>query len=217
MGPPEIAVAIISLLPRLNYKDGIDEDANSMTDIPIHIAGICGSLRGPESYTRKLLCHVMDEIAEAGASTDFLDLAELPLPMCKAPDDRPDNMYTQELHQRVGSAQGIVLATPEYHNSYSGVLKNALDLLSIQELGGKTFGLIGISGGDMGAVNALGHLRTVVRGVDGHCIPQQVSLPSVYQYFEGETLTDGQALERIQNFATALVRYTRILAAAGES
>ena len=217
MGPPGITVAIISRLPRLNYKDGTYEDPNYMTDAPILIAGICGSLRGPESYTRKLLCHVMDEVARTGAATDFLDLAELPLPMCKAPDDRPENKYAQELHRRIGLAHGIVLATPEYHNSYSGVLKNTLDLLSYEELSGKAFGLVGISGGDTGAVNALSHLRIVVRGVGGHCIPAQVSLPSVYRHFEGETLTDCTAIGRIRDFAISLVRFTRLVAFAGGS
>ncbi len=182
----------------------------------IHITGICGSLRGPQSYTRKLLHQVMEEVAAMGAGTDFLDLAELPLPMCKAPDDQPDNQQAQALRQRVAVAQGLVLATPEYHNSYSGALKNALDLLSNEELGGKVFGLIGISGGDMGAVNALSHLRTVVRGVGGHCIPQQVSLPSVYRHFEGDTLTDPKVQDRIQDFAQSLVRCTRLFASAGE-
>ncbi len=187
-----------------------------MLPTPIHIAGLCGSLRGPQSYTRKLLCQVMAEIAGPGITTDFLDLAELPLPLCQAPDDRPDNQGAQELHRRMEVAHGVVLATPEYHNSYSGVLKNALDLLSSEELGGKVFGLIGISGGDMGAVNALGHLRTVVRGVGGHCIPQQISLPSVYRHFEGDTVTDGKARDRIQVFAQSLVHCTRLFAAAGE-
>ena len=187
-----------------------------MTTTPIHIAGICGSLRGPQSYTRRLLCLVMEQVAETGVATDFLDLAKLQLPMCKAPDDQPDNKSAQELHQRMAAAQGVVLATPEYHNSYSGVLKNALDLLSNEELGGKVFGLIGISGGDMGAVNALSHLRTVVRGVGGHCIPQQISLPSVYRYFEGDSLTDSKALDRIQDFTKSLVHYTRLFASAGE-
>ncbi len=187
-----------------------------MTPNSVRIVGICGSLRGPQSYTRKLLCQVMEEIAAMGAAADLLDLAELQLPMCQAPDDQPDHPWAQELHRRVQAAHGLVLATPEYHNSYSGVLKNALDLLSNDELGGKTFGLIGISGGDMGAVNALSHLRTVVRGVGGHCIPQQVSLPSVYRRFEGDNLTDGKDLDRVQDFARALVHCTRLFVTAGE-
>ena len=68
----------------------------------------------------------------------------------------------------------------------------------------------------MGAINALSHLRTVVRGVNGHCIPQQVSLPSVYRHFEGERLTDSKSLERVQDFARSLVRCTRLLATAKE-
>lgn len=184
--------------------------------LSIPILGICGSLRGQESFTRKLLVHVMQALPEAGGLPDLLDLADLPLPLCKAPEDLPDHPGTAELRRRVLAAQALVLATPEYHNSFSGVLKNALDLLSEKELGGKTFGLIGIAGGDMGAVNALSHLRTVVRGVGGHCIPQQISLPSVYRQFDGDTFTDARVPGRVRDFAAALVRISRLHASGGE-
>ena len=180
---------------------------------PVRILGLCGSLRGPDSFTRRLLVLVMAELDALGACTDFLDLADTELPMCKSAADTDDHPGKRDLVARAERAQGFVLATPEYHNSYSGVLKNALDLLSNDQLGNKMFGLIGIAGGDMGAVNALGHLRIVVRGVDGHVIPEQISLPSVYRQFNGDQLADERMAERVTDFAAALVLHTRRLAA----
>ena len=184
---------------------------------PVRILGLCGSLRGPASYTRRLLVLVMAELDAAGACTDFLDLADTELPMCKSAADTDDHPGKRDLVARAEQAQGFVLATPEYHNSYSGVLKNALDLLSGEQLGNKMFGLIGIAGGDMGAINALGHLRIVIRGVNGHVIPQQISLPSVYRQFDGDRLADERAADRVREFASALVLHTRRLAAALEN
>jgi len=64
---------------------------------------------------------------------------------------------------KVKRAQGILLATPEYHGGYSGVLKNALDLMGFDEFEGKMIGLVGVSGGNMGAFGALSSLRSVGR------------------------------------------------------
>ena len=125
-----------------------------MTELDVRIAGICGSMRGPDSYTRKLLVCVMSALNACGAQTDLLDLADMDLPLCKSPRDQEDNPATVDLRTRIDLADGIVLATPEYHNSFSGVLKNALDLLQYDQMRHKMFGLVGIAGGDMGAVNA---------------------------------------------------------------
>lgn len=53
---------------------------------------------------------------------------------------------------------GIILGTPEYHGSFSGVLKNAIDLTGFKELEARIVGLAGVSGGRPGAVNALKEL-----------------------------------------------------------
>lgn len=208
------ALPSVIILPRAGRDPNClrERKENCPMETPIHVVGLCGSLRGRESFTRRLLVHAMTAVAETGAETDTLDLAALDLPMCQGPRDTPDNAWTLSLRRRVRAGQGIVLATPEYHNSYSGALKNALDLLDADQLRHKTFGLLGIAGGAQGAGNALGHLRIVVRGVGGHCIPQQINLPSVARYFDGERLTDEETANRIRAFADALVRHVRAMA-----
>ena len=51
-----------------------------------------------------------------------------------------------KLREEVRAAEGIILGTPEYHGGFSGVLKNALDLMGFDEFEGKMMGLVGVSG-----------------------------------------------------------------------
>jgi NAD(P)H-dependent FMN reductase len=177
---------------------------------PIHVAILCGSLRGRASCTLRALEIAAAEVRAAGAQADLIELGSLGLPFCEGPDDRPDHPGTMALKQRTKVAQAILLGSPEYHNSFSGVLKNALDLLGSEELRGKLFGLLGVGGGDVGAVNSLGHLRYVVRGVGGWSLPIQVSIPHAHQAFAGDRLRDPKLEERIRTFARELVRFARL-------
>jgi NAD(P)H-dependent FMN reductase len=58
------------------------------------------------------------------------------------------------LRRHVKEAGGIILGVPEYHRSFSGVLKNAIGLMGFGKFEGKTLGLVGISGGHMGVRRA---------------------------------------------------------------
>jgi FMN reductase len=65
------------------------------------------------------------------------------------------------LREEVNQGQGIILGTPEYHGGYSGVLKNALDLMGFEKFEEKMLGLVGVSGGAMGAFGPMNSLREV--------------------------------------------------------
>lgn len=178
--------------------------------VPVHIAAICGSMRGDQSYTRLALEIALAAARDAGATVDLIDLAAFDLPLCSSPQDRDDNPQTVELKRRVGAAQGILLGSPEYHNSFSGVLKNALDLMGGDEFRGKVFGLLGVAGGAAGAVNTLGHLRVVVRGVGGWSLPVQISIPNVRHAFRDGQMTDRALEDRVRLLGRELVRFARL-------
>lgn len=149
----------------------------------IVVAGICGSLRD-ESYTRLAVETALIGASQHGAQARLIDLRDYNLPFV---DGRNQEDYPEVVHKlkrEVAGAQGIILGTPEYHGSYSGVLKNALDHMGFREFEGKIVGLIGVAGGGMGAVNALNHLRLVGRSLRAWVIPQQVSLPQVWELYD---------------------------------
>jgi FMN reductase len=121
---------------------------------------------------------------EVGAQTRLIDLRDYDLVFCtgKIGDDAPPDVL--RLRRDIEKAAGIILGTPEYHGSFSGVLKNALDLMGFEEFEGKMVGLVGVSGGKLGAVNALNGLRTVGRALHAWVVPRQVSISEAWKMFD---------------------------------
>ncbi|HIK45084.1 MAG TPA: NAD(P)H-dependent oxidoreductase, partial [Leptolyngbyaceae cyanobacterium M65_K2018_010] len=108
------------------------------------------------------------------------------------------------LRQAFDQADGMVLVTPEYHGSVSGVLKNALDLMSFDQLAGKVAGMISILGGQSNS-NALNDLRTILRWVHTWVIPEQVAIGQAWQAFDAQgKFLDEKLSQRLDGFAQSL-------------
>ncbi|HEY9805182.1 MAG TPA: NADPH-dependent FMN reductase, partial [Candidatus Obscuribacterales bacterium] len=119
--------------------------------------------------------------------------------------DYPD---VARLRQAVKQADGLILSSPEYHGSISGVLKNALDLLSFEQLSDKVTGLISVLGGQSNS-NALNDLRVIMRWVHAWVIPEQVAIGQAWSAFDQNgQLRDEKLSERFDQFAQSLVENT---------
>ncbi|MDH3595415.1 MAG: NAD(P)H-dependent oxidoreductase, partial [Rhodospirillales bacterium] len=117
------------------------------------------------------------------------------------------------LYRLAGRADAFVLATPVYHNSYSGVLKNALDYLGSEQFKYRPVGLASHGGRSTQAVD---HLRQVVRSVLGVAIPTQVCTAmadygDVPDDHGCHRIADPEMLCRIERFAEELVLFARSL------
>jgi FMN reductase len=168
------------------------------------IVGIIGSLRS-DSYSALALQQAMERVKGLGASAETLDLKEMTLPFCDGGSDYPEFPDVEVLRTKVKAANGLILATPEYHGSVSGVLKNALDLMSFEHLSGKVTGLISVLGGQPNS-NALNDLRIIIRWVHGWVIPEQIAIGQAWQAFEQSgKLKDEKLGQRFDAFAQSLV------------
>lgn len=112
----------------------------------VKIVGIGGSLR-PNSYSQQALNSAVQRVEALGAEVEILDLRTMQLPFCNGEDEYPGYPDVERLQNTVKQADGLILSTPEYHGGVSGVLKNALDLMSFDQLDGKLTGLISVLGG----------------------------------------------------------------------
>lgn len=176
----------------------------------VKFAAINGSLR-PESYTAKAINVAITRVEAVGGEVEFFDLRTLSLPFCNGERDYPDYPDVEKLRQGVRNADGLILATPEYHGSVSGVMKNALDLMSFEELSGKVAGLMSVLGGQSNS-NALNDLRVIIRWVHGWVIPEQIAIGQAWKAFNEEgKLLDEKLSERFDRFATSLVNNTQKL------
>lgn len=176
----------------------------------VKIVGIGGSLR-TESYTQVALNITAQRVEALGAEVKILDLRQMQLPFCNGEEEYPDYPDVQRMRDAVSQADGLILATPEYHGGVSGVLKNALDLMSFDQLSGKVTGLISILGGQPNS-NALNDLRIIMRWVHGWVIPEQIAIGQAWKAFSPEgKLLDEKLSQRFDQFAQSLVENTRKL------
>lgn len=175
------------------------------------VLGICGSMRTP-SLTRDAVEMALAGVRSTGAQTDLIDLAELGLPFCDGRED--EDTYpgeVQTFRSTLRQAQGLIFGTPEYHNSMTGALKNAIDLCTATDLEHKMVGLIGVAGGAMGAINAIDHLRTVMRGVGAWVVPHQVSVASTSDMRGG--IEDEAIRQRLFKLGADVARFSKLMAA----
>jgi FMN reductase len=176
----------------------------------VKIVGIAGSLR-EGSHSQQALKIAAEKVAALGAEVEILDLRSLHLPFCDGGDDYSDYPDVAKLSNAVKAADGLILVTPEYHGSVSGVLKNALDLMGFEELSGKVTGAISILGGQSNS-NALNDLRTITRWVHAWMIPEQVAIGQAWKAFGADgALLDAGLSQRLDAFALSLVENTRKL------
>lgn len=176
----------------------------------VRFVAIGGSLR-PDSYTYLALQTAAQRIEALGAEVEILDLRSMNLPFCDGGDDYSDYPDVERLQRSMREADGLILATPEYHGSISGVLKNALDLMSFEELSGKVAGAISVLGGQSNS-NALNDLRVILRWVHAWVIPEQVAIGQAWQAFGTDgKLKDQKLSQRFDQFAQSLVDNTRKL------
>jgi FMN reductase len=176
----------------------------------IKIVGIGGSLR-TESYSMQALYIAAERAKNLGAEVQVLDLKQMNLPFCDGGSDYPNYPDVTTLKNAVKAADALILSTPEYHGSISGVIKNALDLMSFEELSDKVTGFISVLGGQPNS-NALNHMRLIMRWVHAWSIPEQIAIGQAWQAFDSEgQLKDEKLSQRFDDFAKSLVESTQKL------
>jgi FMN reductase len=193
---------------RMNSTQAASTDAVPLEKI--RIVGVCGSLN-PDSATRKALELALEAARGAGAITQLLDLREFEFPFAESGFEVTQFPDVTRFNDIIRSSDGMLWATPEYHGSFSGVLKNALDLGSFPEYRGKVVALLGVGGGQIGAINALSHLRTVGRQLHAWVLPSQVSIANAYKAFDEEgRLKDDELGKAVAKLGHELTRWAHM-------
>lgn len=160
------------------------------------IVGMGGTLR-PGSSTQVAVEQTLAHAEALGARTRMFAGPDLAFPFY-APES-PDR--TEQAADLVGAlriADGIVIGSPGYHGSVSGLIKNALDYAEDLSrdtrpyFDGRPVGLISGGAGMQGAVTTLGMLRDITHALRGAPTPYGVAFNSADKSEERISQTDGQ-------------------------
>jgi NAD(P)H-dependent FMN reductase len=174
----------------------------------LKIVIVNGSVR-PGNYTAKASALVADELGgDPDVAVETIDPSVLELP---APGVDPSSPVSQQLQQKVREASGIVLATPEYHGSFSSVMKLVIENLGFPSaLSGKPVALLGVAAGSIGAVKSLEQLRGVCAHVGAIALPLPVSVANVQKAFAADGTCQDPAVEKlVRRVGTGLLDYIR--------
>lgn len=148
-----------------------------------HIVALGGTLR-PESATGRLLAAALALAEERGARTTLLTGSAIAFPHYEpgAAEGHPEIAhYLAALR----SADAVIVGSPGYHGTLSGLVKTALDYveqLSKDErpyLDGLPVGLIATAAGWQAAVSTLQALRTITHSLRGWPTPMGLAINTV--------------------------------------
>ncbi|QZY00669.1 NADPH-dependent FMN reductase [Halobaculum rubrum] len=154
-----------------------------MSQTPTVVA-VNGSRRDG-SYGRATLGYALDAAAEYGAEPDFIDLGDpdLDVPLYHPDVDAADAGDVPELLARMRRADGVLLCSPVYHDSYSSAFRSFHDWCSFDEYEDTVVGLFAVAGGGSYG-GTLEHMRATIRGVHGWVAPLQVGIRNARNRFE---------------------------------
>gem|GEM_PF-53374 len=188
---------------RYDFCGGYPYTVVMSSEFTPRVIAICGSLRDA-SRTRVALREALAAAEEAGATTTLVNLRDYELPCLKAEEGEASD--AKMLRETVEQADSVLLGTPNYHGSYSGALKNALDYCGRDEFEETTVGLLEVAAGDF-AGSALMHLRAVSRTLRAWTLPIEVAIPDSHTLVSDTQIKDHDIAERTHRLGRALTRY----------
>ena len=172
----------------------------------VKILGVASSMR-ESSYSTRVLKLVLEKAEKSGAETKLLSLRELQLPMYQPEQNRSPEL--DKVTEYVKWADAFVLASPDYHGSMSGVMKNFLDFFW-SEFAGKTFGYICAS--HEKGLTVMDQMRTAIRQCYGWSMPYGISINSDQDFDSSGKITNENILSRIETVSRDLVVYGSLIA-----
>jgi FMN reductase len=177
----------------------------------LKIVGLGGSLRAA-SYSTAALRAGLSIAADKGAITELLDLRELNLPVYlpdAAIEEYPADAQAaiSRLVAAFRSADVMLWATPTYHGSMSGALKNAIDYMQLLArdpapyLQGRAVGLVSLA-----APSPLANMADCVTELRAWLAPTRVTLTA--QDFSPEReLISQTGIRRLTRIVTELLHF----------
>ncbi len=174
----------------------------------MNIIAISGSLR-TGSYNTALL-RAAQKYAPNNVDISIFDISTLPLYNQDAETAFPEQ--AQALKDAIESSDGVIIATPEFNRSISGVLKNAIDWASRpwgkNSFAGKHVLVLGASFGQYGTAMAQQHLKPILLFLDAYVIGQpEFYLSNASQKFdENGELIDKETIQFLTRALETLVK-----------
>jgi NAD(P)H-dependent FMN reductase len=169
-----------------------------------NVLGVAGSTR-QGSYSTQALKIALEHAKKHGAEVRLLELSKIVLPLYDP--SAPASKEVERAAEDIAWADAFILASPDYHGSISGALKNFLDHF-YEEFAGKMFGYI-VASHEKG-LTVMEQMRTAVRQCYGWSMPYGISTNGP-QDFTGQETVNTKLSSRLRMMTRDLVVYGRLV------
>lgn len=169
-----------------------------------NVLGVAGSTR-QSSYSTQALKIALEHAKKHGAEVRLLELSRTVLPLYDP--SAPASKEVERAAEALAWADAFILASPDYHGSMSGALKNFMDHF-YEEFAGKLFGYI-VASHEKG-LTVMDQMRTAVRQCYGWSMPYGVSINGP-QDFTGQETANTRLSSRLRMMGRDLVIYGRLV------
>ena len=193
-----------------------DNQASIHEEGTINVLGVAGSMR-EQSYSTRALKIVLEEVKKYDSESYVLELRKINLPLFDPSGNTLDesssstnsnNNGLERITTTLKWADAFVLASPDYHGSMSGGMKNFLDYFW-EEFAGKTFGYI-VASHEKGLTVA-DQMRTAVRQCYGWSMPYNISTNGEKDFDSKGNLVNSALAKRIKMLSRDLVTYGALI------
>jgi NAD(P)H-dependent FMN reductase len=196
-----------------------DNQASIHQEGTVNVLGVAGSMR-QQSYSTRALKIVLEEAKKYYSESYMLELRKINLPLydpSEITSDEPtsnnsnisnSNSVLERITTALRWADAFVLASPDYHGSMSGGMKNFLDYFW-EDFAGKTFGYV-VASHEKGLTVA-DQMRTAVRQCYGWSMPYNVSINGEKDFDSKGNLVNSALAKRINMLARDLVTYGTLI------
>jgi chromate reductase len=174
------------------------------------VAGFAGSLR-KASFNRALLRAAV-ELAPKGMTIEVLEIGGIPVYDADV-EAEGDPAPVAAFKRRVGEADGLLIATPEYNHGVAGVTKNVIDWASRPPrksvLDGKPVAVMGATPGMGGTARGQSQLRQAFTFTNSYAMPQpEILVARAGEKFDEDgRLVDDTTREFLAKFLVAFAAW----------
>lgn len=160
-----------------------------------------------ESNSRTLANRVLEQLKKSDSSCELLDLRQLKLPLCDG-----DQCYlkpeVQGVATKISQASGIILASPVYNYDLNAAAKNMVELTG-KAWESKVVGFLLAAGGVSSYMSAVSFMNSLILDFRCWIVPRFVY--STEKDFSGDTLTNPQVVQRLNEFVREFIRVDQVL------
>ncbi|WP_233834780.1 NADPH-dependent FMN reductase [Paraburkholderia sp. ZP32-5] len=181
---------------------------------PLRIVGIGGTTRAGSSCETALRI-ALQAAGKAGAQTEIIAGDDLVLPMY-SPENRVEDARSERLVKLLREADGVIIASPGYHGSLSGLVKNALDYTEDMRTDnrpyfeGRAVGSIVCAAGWQAVGTTLTTLRSIIHALRGWPTPVGAGINTATKQFDQGEAIDPAVAAQLRLVAQQVVEFARM-------